>query len=59
MVRVGVMGLTATGDTRKIFVSKTVDKSNSALVLVGCKPITMVTVRVRFSVRPFRFARIP
>ena len=50
-----------TGDTRKIFVSKTVNKSNSArvLVLVGCKPITMVTVRVRFSVRPFRFARIP
>ena len=32
-----------TGDTRKIFVSnicvnKTVDKSNSARVLVGCKP---------------------
>ena len=32
-----------TGDTRKIFVSntvdKTVDESNSAFVLVGCKPI--------------------
>ena len=28
-----------TGDTRKIFVSKTVDESNSARVLVGCKPV--------------------
>ena len=30
-----------TGDTRKIFVSniKTVDESNSARILVGCKPI--------------------
>ena len=33
-----------TGDTRKIFVSnifKTVDESNSACVLIGCKPITL------------------
>ena len=29
-----------TGDTRKLFVSKTVDESNSARVLLGCKPIT-------------------
>ena len=30
-----------TGDTRKIFVSRpTVDESNSARVLIGCKPIT-------------------
>ena len=29
-----------TGDTRKIFVSKTVDESHSARVLIGCKPIT-------------------
>ena len=30
-----------TGDTRKIFISniKTVDESNSACVLIGCKPI--------------------
>ena len=28
-----------TGDTRKIFVSNTVDESNSARVLIGCKPI--------------------
>ena len=28
-----------TGDTRKIFVSKTVDESHSARVLIGCKPI--------------------
>ena len=38
-----------TGDTRKIFVSniidrifKTVDESNSACVLIGCKPINAV-----------------
>ena len=31
---------TLTGDTRKIFVSKTVDESHSARVLIGCKPIT-------------------
>ena len=30
-----------TGDTLKIFVSKTVDESNSARVLVGCKPISI------------------
>ena len=30
---------TLTGDTRKIFVSKTVDESHSARVLIGCKPI--------------------
>ena len=32
-----------TGDTRKIFVSniKTVDESNSARVLLGCKPIRL------------------
>ena len=29
------------GDTREIFVSKTVDESNSARVLVGCKPINL------------------
>ena len=28
-----------TGDTRKIFVLKTVDESHSARVLTGCKPI--------------------
>ena len=31
-----------TGDTRKIFVSKTVDESHSARVLIGCKPIIIV-----------------
>ena len=31
-----------TGDTRKIFVSKTVDESHSARVLIGCKPINKV-----------------
>ena len=35
------LGLGLTGDTRKIFVSKTVDESNSACVLVGCKPIRL------------------
>jgi len=29
-----------TGDTRKIFVSKTVDESHSARFLIGCKPIS-------------------
>ena len=32
-----------TGDARKIFVSKTVDESHSARVLIGCKPITQRT----------------
>ena len=34
-----IIEIRLTGDTRKIFVSKTVDESNSARVLVGCKPI--------------------
>ena len=33
------LGTVLTGDTRKIFVSKTVDESHSARVLIGCKPI--------------------
>ena len=33
-----------TGDTRKIFVFKTVDESNSARVLVGCKPIRNMVI---------------
>ena len=33
-------GYYLTGDTRKIFVSKTVDESHSARVLIGCKPIS-------------------
>ena len=32
-----------TGDTRRIFVSKTVDESHSARVLIGCKPIRLVS----------------
>ena len=35
-------GVYLTGDTRKIFVSKTVDESHSARVLIGCKPIRRV-----------------
>ena len=33
-----------TSDTRKIFVSKTVDESYSARVLIGCKPIKGLTI---------------
>ena len=33
---------TATGDTRRIFVSKTVDESHSARLLIGCKTITNI-----------------
>ena len=37
-----------TGDTRKIFDSKTVDESHSARVLIGCKPISHA-VRVEYT----------
>ena len=40
---------TLTGDTRKIFFSniKTVDESNSARVLLGCKPIISTRLELR------------
>ena len=34
------------GDTRKIFVSKTVDESNSARVLIGRKHINILLVNI-------------
>ena len=42
-----------TGDTRKIFVRKTVDESNSARVLIGCKPINTLQTH-RAALPPLR-----
>ena len=42
MVRAIPIGILLTNDTRKIFVSKTVDESHSARILIGCKPISLL-----------------